>query len=222
MPSCEYGPVVLVVCDSPSRNASGSPSTGLQFFHCSLGWRNKKKEGTWAQPERRAAGWKAAGMVSEGWLITQHTGPLLISVIRELKTALTPIGSILRPLLPWASHTAATLDHGTEPDIPVEVIPTSAEVSVGAGWRRRVLGAGAIWALAENPLLTQPETARAIFGACLKSGRPRLFPLGGPGGKLGPEYIIKQRAPSWSQGSHWFVVARVGTALCKSVAGCCS
>lgn len=96
----------------------------------------------------------------------------------------------------WASHTVATLDHGTEPDVSAEVIPTSAKVSVGAEWRRKVLGAGAIWALAENPLLTEPETAGAVFGACLKSGRPRLFPLGGPGSKLGPEYIIKQRAPS--------------------------
>lgn len=72
--------------------------------------------------------------------------------------------------MPWASRTAATLGHGTETDVPVEVIPTSAKVSVGAEWRRRVLGAGAIWALPENPLLTQPETARAAFGACLKSG----------------------------------------------------
>lgn len=96
----------------------------------------------------------------------------------------------------WASHTAATLDHGTEPDVSAEVVPTSAKVSVGAEWRRKVLGAGAIWALAENSLLTEPETAGAVFGACLKSGRPRLFPLGGPGSKLGPEYIIKQRAAS--------------------------
>ena len=72
--------------------------------------------------------------------------------------------------MPGASHTAATMDHGTEPGVPVEVIPTSAKVSVGAEWRRRVLGAGAIWALAENPLLTEPETAGAVFGACLKSG----------------------------------------------------
>lgn len=98
--------------------------------------------------------------------------------------------------MPWASCTAAILDHGTEPDVLVEVIPTSAKVSTGAEWRSRVLRAGAIWAQAENPLLTAPETAGAVFGACLKSGRPRLFPLGGPGGKLGPEYIIKQRAPS--------------------------
>lgn len=91
---------------------------------------------------------------------------------------------------------ATALYPRTEHDVLVEVILTSAKVSRGAERGRRGSGAGAAGALAANPLLTQPETAGAVFGACLKSGQSRLFPSGGPGGKLGPEYIIKQRAPS--------------------------
>lgn len=117
-------------------------------------------------------------------------------VIRELKRALGPTGSVLGPLKPQTSCIATALYPRTEHDVLVEVILTSAKVSRGAERGRRGSGAGAAGALAANPLLTQPETAGAVFGACLKSGQSRLFPSGGPGGKLGPEYIIKQRAPS--------------------------
>lgn len=117
-------------------------------------------------------------------------------VIRELKRALGPTGSVLGPLKPQTSCISIALYPRTEHDVLVEVILTSAKVSRGAERGRRGSGAGAAGALAVNPLLTQPETAGAVFGACLKSGQSRLFPSGGPGGKLGPEYIIKQRAPS--------------------------
>lgn len=207
-----------MVCDSQGRNASLCPSTGLWFVHFSLGCHGKMSKGKGLESNKRE---RKCEMKSYKWGLVFH-GPT------------AHFGHQRAEESPWAYRqcfkTPPALDKlycncPTPQDKARRSGGSEAwisQTSKGVEWSRRVSGAGTIWALDENSLLTEPETAGAVLGACLKSGQPRLFPSGGPGGKLGPEYIIKQRAPSWSQGSHWSVVAGVGTALSKSVSGCCS
>jgi len=56
---------------------------------------------------------------------------LLILVIRELKRALEPTGSVLKLLLPWTSCIATALHPRTKPDVLVEVKPESAKPPKG-------------------------------------------------------------------------------------------